>query len=83
MDDAVKRTIAGYDIIAKRYSKKTLIPEVRQFEHRLLDRFLTMIDVEGSRILDIGCGDGRDTVYLQERGAETVGVDLSAGMLAV
>jgi trans-aconitate methyltransferase len=36
----------------------------------------------GERILDLGCGDGRLTVLLAERGAEVVGIDTSAGLLS-
>jgi len=83
MDDVVKRTIKSYDAIAERYCKRTMIPEIREFEHRLLDQFLAMIDAEKPRILDIGCGDGRDTIYLHGKGPEIIGIDLSEGMLAV
>jgi SAM-dependent methyltransferase len=31
----------------------------------------------GSRVLDVGCGPGRHTLALAERGIETVGVDIS------
>lgn len=37
---------------------------------------------KGSRILDIGCGTGRHSVALGQRGYRMTGVDLSAGMLA-
>jgi trans-aconitate methyltransferase len=36
----------------------------------------------GERILDLGCGDGALTVALVDRGAEVVGVDGSAAMVA-
>jgi len=35
----------------------------------------------GSRILDVGCGSGRDAVQFTERGFNAVGIDLSLGML--
>ncbi len=38
--------------------------------------------LEGRRILDLGCGKGRFARSLIERGAQVVGLDLSAGMLA-
>lgn len=36
----------------------------------------------GSRVLDIGCGTGRHSVALAQRGYRMTGIDLSAGMLA-
>jgi SAM-dependent methyltransferase len=35
----------------------------------------------GARVLDAGCGPGRDAAWLAEQGFEAIGVDLSAGML--
>lgn len=39
-------------------------------------------DVDGLTVLDAGCGTGRYLRLLADRGARTVGVDLSAAMLA-
>ena len=36
----------------------------------------------GSRVLDLGCGAGRDMAWLEAQGATIIGGDLSAGMLA-
>lgn len=38
--------------------------------------------VGGRRILDLGCGKGRFASHLRTAGAEVIGVDLSAAMLA-
>ncbi|WP_460704820.1 class I SAM-dependent methyltransferase [Myceligenerans halotolerans] len=38
-------------------------------------------DVAGSRVLDVGCGNGRNGRWLAERGADVVGVDLAAAVL--
>lgn len=38
--------------------------------------------VQGRRVLDLGCGKGRFATRLVEIGAEVIGLDLSAGMLA-
>ena len=37
--------------------------------------------VPGALVLDLGCGPGRDTVLLRERGLNVIGMDLSMGML--
>jgi ubiquinone/menaquinone biosynthesis C-methylase UbiE len=36
----------------------------------------------GAKILDLGCGPGRDTRFYREQAYRVVGADLSAGMLA-
>jgi SAM-dependent methyltransferase len=38
-------------------------------------------DVDGKRVLDAGCGTGVYTEWLVERGADVVGIDVSAEML--
>jgi SAM-dependent methyltransferase len=43
----------------------------------LLTRFLK----NGSEILDIGCGSGRDLLWLQERGYRATGFERSAGLV--
>ena len=44
-------------------------------------KILDEIDLKGKRILDLGCGDGYYSIYLNKRGAEVVGVDLSSNMV--
>ena len=39
-------------------------------------------EVDGRRVLDVGCGNGRYLAGLTAAGARVVGIDLSAGMLA-
>lgn len=38
-------------------------------------------DLDGARVLDVGCGNGRNGGWLAERGADVVGVDLAASLL--
>ncbi|MFI5696734.1 class I SAM-dependent methyltransferase [Kribbella sp. NPDC051586] len=38
-------------------------------------------DLAGARVLDVGCGGGRNTRWFAERGATVEGVDLAAGLL--
>lgn len=40
-------------------------------------------DVQGKRILDVGCGSGRYTVALAEQGAEVLGIDFASNMLTL
>lgn len=44
------------------------------------ERFLTFAK-PGARILDLGCGAGRDMAWLAGQGVRVVGADLSRGML--
>jgi SAM-dependent methyltransferase len=45
------------------------------------ERFLALAGVN-ARVLDLGCGAGRDMTWLESRGARMIGADLSRGMLA-
>jgi SAM-dependent methyltransferase len=38
-------------------------------------------DLQGARVLDIGCGGGRNTRWLAEQGATVEGIDLAADLL--
>jgi SAM-dependent methyltransferase len=40
-------------------------------------------DVHGLRVLDFGCGSGENSFLLARRGAEVIGVDISASLLAL
>jgi SAM-dependent methyltransferase len=46
----------------------------------MLDRMVERVGDAG-RICDIACGPGQVARYLKDRGAQTVGFDLSAGMI--
>jgi SAM-dependent methyltransferase len=45
------------------------------YERRLLG------SLDGARVLDIGCGAGRNSRWFAEQGATVVGIDLAAGLL--
>ncbi len=83
--DVVKTTHQTYDLIASDYSSaiNELVSEswIRRFEQDLLDRFLLMTKLTKPDVLDIGCGDGRDTEYLRQKRAIVVAVDYSRSML--
>lgn len=79
-DEHVARTRAAYDTVAADYAR--LIPDTRA-EHALdlamIDAFVAAAD---GPVLDAGCGAGRITRHLADRGVEVRGVDLSPGMVA-
>ncbi|MBS3781624.1 MAG: methyltransferase domain-containing protein [Candidatus Thermoplasmatota archaeon] len=78
--DAIERTMRTYDQIAEEYCRKTERQGDREFQEKMLDRTLSFLP-PSPRIIDLGCGDGRDTQYLQEKGADVVGIDISRGMI--
>jgi ubiquinone/menaquinone biosynthesis C-methylase UbiE len=72
-------TRAHFDAIAGRYDR---------LRHQLFEPALELLvregDLEGRRVLDLGCGTGRFAAALAERyGCVALGVDPSPGMLAV
>lgn len=75
--DPVDRTRRTYDAVAETYHERTgdidaLLPAMDRFVDRLPN---------DARVLDAGCGPGRDAGWLSERGARVVGVDFAAGQL--
>ncbi|MCD4759765.1 class I SAM-dependent methyltransferase [archaeon] len=74
-EDKLKQAIQTYNKIASIYAKYTE-DRLMQFQ---LSRFESMLP--GKRILDAGCGSGRDVEYFMEDGFDAIGVDLSLGLL--
>lgn len=76
--ESVRRS---YDTVAADYARS--MPDTSR-EHALdlavLDAFIEM--VEGRLVLDAGCGAGRISRYLADRGVAVQGVDLSPRMIA-
>jgi len=72
---------SGYDRIAQEYERR-IYDELRQkpLDRELLDRFAETVRDRGLAC-DLGCGPGQVARYLQGRGIQVCGVDLSEGML--
>lgn len=72
----------AYDTVADDYAR--LLPDTRA-EHVadlcMLDTFAELVRTAGV-VLDAGCGAGRISRYLTDRGCTVRGVDLSPGMVA-
>jgi len=78
MTDPVGQTRSTYDEVAAEYAVRsgTPWPEL----DAMMSAFLVRLP-ERARVLDAGCGPGRDTLLLRGRGARVLGLDLSFGML--
>lgn len=47
------------------------------------ERYLLNSLPESSSVLDVGCGAGRISVYMAERGYRVIGIDVSEGLLSI
>ena len=70
-----KQIISTYDKNARRYCDATF-NLVMQYPLSQFSGYL-----KGKKILDAGCGCGRDVAYFKEEGYDVVGIDASKGML--
>ena len=72
------RTVAYYDSSGRAYFDST----VNAFVPASLDSFLSLVR-EGGRILDCGCGSGRDTKYFLSLGYPVDMIDASENMCRI
>jgi ubiquinone/menaquinone biosynthesis C-methylase UbiE len=77
-DDYVTKTIKVYDHVAEEYAKQ--IADHIPTKQRL--QFISLLK-PGDKILDAGCGSGRECKFFVDNGFSVVGVDLSEKMLAI
>jgi len=73
--DETEITKQSYDKIAKDYAEDTFNWPIKDLRKKFLKY------VKTGKILDIGCGPGRDVKYFMEHGFVVVGVDYSDGMI--
>ena len=76
--EATARTIGYYESHAQQFSGDTLEVEFSEFQ----DAFLGMLP-ERPRVLDLGCGSGRDGRAFALRGCDVVAVDGSASLCEI
>ena len=72
MQNPIDKTKKTYDEIASQYDERyqditNLTP--------LAERFIK--DLNGKRILDLGCAGGRYSAFFQSKGYEVIGIDIS------
>ena len=70
------QTIALFDKYAEQYSEFTF-SNILQYE---LNRFISFLP-KNAKIIDIGCGSGRDVQYFTDYGFQVIGIDASASMI--
>ncbi len=71
-----KTTIESYNKTVEEYIKN--VDTLHQYEAS--GRFISLIS-EGSLILDLGCGPGRDAKIFADKGFRVIGIDLSEKMI--
>src|SRR5688500_15466093 len=75
----------AYDTVAEDYA--SYLPDTRaeaRLDLAMIDAFAEAVTSGGdARVLDAGCGAGRMSRYLAERGCLVEGVDLSENMVAM
>jgi ubiquinone/menaquinone biosynthesis C-methylase UbiE len=75
-----EKIIAYYNELAKEYDEKYQNPELA-YMHSVEDEVL-LKKVSGI-VLDIGCGTGRQSILLANRGYRTIGIDISSEMIKI
>ncbi|MFH1105784.1 MAG: class I SAM-dependent methyltransferase [Candidatus Aenigmatarchaeota archaeon] len=77
MKDVYEITRKTYDKTAKEYARLTY---KKGMFRGCLEKFISYLR-KGSLVLDVGCGSGRDSEYLANRGMSVIGIDYSEKML--
>jgi len=75
-NNVVAKTIKTYEELAEDYHKTHFdINEIKN----IADFFIQ--NLKGQKILDIGCGPGRDAKYFSEHNLEVTGIDLTSNFI--
>jgi ubiquinone/menaquinone biosynthesis C-methylase UbiE len=80
MEDYLEKTIQEYSRTAKDYEER-----VRDLHHKHEGEFFmaSLPNAGIGRILDAGCGDGRDCRVFANRGFQITGIDLTSEFLSI
>lgn len=78
MGSRYQETIGWYNRNAEQYAEETQIDS--KIDKEQLERFAALLP-KGARVLDAGCGAGRDANQFKIKGFDVVGADISPGLL--
>jgi ubiquinone/menaquinone biosynthesis C-methylase UbiE len=73
--DPIKSTIASYNEAFEEFNKKTR--EVNTFPGLQEELDLLISLLKGNKVLDVGFGSGRDTLYFLRKGISTTSIELT------
>jgi len=75
---AVEKTIETYEALAEDFTREhSDINEIKP----VADYFIR--NLKGRKVLDIGCGPGRDSKYFSENGLDVTGIDATANFIKI
>lgn len=80
MNDKVNNTNDYYKAYEKRYSQvyeKNMMWSAPEYTPDVIDFFQTYDITKDNKILELGCGEGRDAIHLLEKGYNLLAVDYS------
>jgi ubiquinone/menaquinone biosynthesis C-methylase UbiE len=77
VEDLKNQTREAYNWLAEDYAREW----ASKADQVIIERFVTLVP-ECGRVLDVGCGPAHYAKAFSEYGFATIGIDLSAGMLA-
>lgn len=81
LTDEVRST---YDTVAQEYASRFPGTEPEeQVDLAMITHFVEQLTLSNKEVLDAGCGTGRISRFLSDRGCVVHGVDLSPGMIAM
>ncbi len=69
-----------YSDAAEEFSQDYSIENMPEKYVELLERFVKLVG--SGRVLDAGCGHGRDVEYFEKNGLDALGIDLAGAMIA-
>jgi ubiquinone/menaquinone biosynthesis C-methylase UbiE len=82
MDDRLRLLARAHDALAPGYDASLAENPVATWMRQQLWGHYTRVFPRTGRLLDIAAGTGSDAIFLAERGARVVALDVSAGMLS-